>query len=374
MKEDYVSEILTYKATTELFRHFIFLINNANDDCKEIKITLNPTGTNIKKYLKPLYSPSIINEETEFEDAVELCVKYGVISCQYKDKKITYPLYKRKAKLVFNREFESAFRKMLNLEISNYSEQWFESINNSKIADAKKEHLFKLKPIEYTGKSAKEIIDRIELYLNDYRKNDFVREVSAYIFFGHSKMLDNRQDFWELFEIEQAPIQILIHNESNSNKILFIENKQTFESMKLKEKIVNEYILVYLSGFMGTAMRLREKKYRAFYQSNTQNHNIDLNSIFDNQNLYSYFFWGDFDYAGLGIFLSLKKTFDSLEFWDIGYKKMIDMVKNNLGHTKTILKKENQNKPNLKERDILNNNYIEIMDEFGFYDQEGILI
>jgi len=374
IREEHAKEILTYNATIELFKHFISLIDNIKDDSKEAKVVLNPTGTKIKKCLSSLYSPSLLDEEKEFEDSILLCIKYGVINCEFKDKKVTYPLYKRKADLVFNGEFETTFRKLLNLEISNYNEQWYEAINKANINSNKRDELLNLSPIEYKGKSAKEIIDRIELYLNENRKNDFVREVSAYIFFGHSKMLDNRQDLWNVFEVRQSPIQILIYNECYSNKILFIENKQTFESMKLKQNITDKYILIYLSGFMGTAIRLKEKRYRAFYQSGMKNDDSNLNSIFDNQDLYQYFFWGDFDYAGLNIFLSLKKIFDTLSFWEIGYEKMIHMVKNNLGHTKDILRKENQKKPNLNQEQLLNNNYIEIMNKYGFYDQEGILI
>jgi hypothetical protein len=370
----HAKEILNSKACANLIKQFLLLMNKSVVHNKQINIILNPTGTKIKDYLKPLYSPAYINEEVEFEESINLCIKYGILDCEYKDKKITFPLYKRKANLIFNKENEIIFRKFLNMEISNYLEQWYASIKESNIDDSKKELLLNLSPIEYKGKSAKDIINRIELYLKENRKNDFVREVSAHIFYGHSKMLDNKQDYWEIFGIRQSPIQILIHNGTNTYNVLFIENKQTFESLKLKQKITDNYILVYLSGFMGTAARLKVKEHRAFYQSGLKTSEYNFHSIFDEQESYKYFFWGDFDYEGLNIFLSLKKIFKKLEFWNLGYDNMIKMVKNNHGHSKHASKKERQRKPNEDEMNIVNNYYLNIMDNHGFYDQEGILI
>lgn len=372
-----INSILSKNINKELISYFLELIekNPMEYRKRDVSIGLNPNVKKQKVCLVDLYSPEKVNGEIEAQNDLYKCEEYGIISILYKDKKNYFPLYKRKAIIKFNLDFENQCRQILNKHITNYKLDWILAIEKSNLDNKIKEALKIVTPIEIENKNANEIIERIFQYLLLKRGNDYVREASAYIFWGASKILDFREDIWNILRIKQHPIQILSYCGTQEKNILFIENKQTFESLQKIEIIRKKYILIYLSGFMGTASRLNSKEYRSIYlkYSDECNFEIDLNEILDSNN-YSKFFWGDLDYEGINIFIALRKVFNDVQLWIDGYELMANKLLANEGHKAELVKKENQKYPsNLTNIDYIDNYLLSLMSENGFYDQEGIL-
>lgn len=377
-KQDEIIKLLDNTICKEIVVYFLNLINKRKCNIESpINLSLNPNVKNIKKCLTLLYCPENMNGEIEAEKHIKKCVDLNIFSINYKDKKCTFPLYKRKATLTFNLDYEDICRNILGMEVSTYNQEWIKAIELSKLSSEIKSLLVNLKSIEFKEKSAIEIIANIESYLSLNRKNDFIREASSFIFWGHSKVLDNREDLWNILKIKQQPIQILISlKNETSKKVLFIENKQTFESLQRNINISQEYILMYLSGFMGTSKRLLNKENRSFYLKNYDGamfNNEYLDSIFDSQTSFQYYFWGDLDYEGINIYSSLQKLFPQVILWEQGYKAMSKMLFDSKSHTACSANKTNQHKPEKTNNSYIDDVLIPLMDKKGFFDQEGIL-
>lgn len=375
-----LKNLLEYDINRELIVYFLSLLEKKSSQERDrpLKLGLNPTAKRYKECFSYLYEPTEVNGEIVAGENLTALKKTGVISIEFKDKKHTFDLHKRKAMVYFNYKYEDICREILGMKISNYKEEWKKAIRLSSLNQNVKEVLLNTLPIEFEDKSAKSIIGNIENYLKLNRVNDFIREASSYIFWGHSKVLDNRPELWDILKIRQQPIQILVSLKSeNCKKILFIENKQTFESLQRNNSLAKKYVLIYLSGFMGTASRLINKKYRSFYINPNSRNTIAkeyLHAIFDSQSNFNYYFWGDLDYEGINIYLSLKKLFNSVELWKPGYDRMIDMLSISNGHFPSMAKKKDQNKPGKTFNTYIDDILIPQMEDKGFFDQEGILI
>lgn len=374
-----VESVLEYKICKELITYFLRLLNQkeSSDRTSSLKLGLNPNAKSKKKCFDSLYCPEYLKGEIEAEKHLLELEALGIILIEYRDKKHTFPLYKRKAMIYFKDEFENECRKLLKMELSNLSKEWSDAIEETLLSLDKKEKLKSLTPIEYKNKTSKEIVSKIEEYLMLKRENDFIREASAFIFWGHSKMLDSKVDYWDFLKVIQKPIQIIAYVPSiECRDILFIENEQTFESLKRKPYIADKYILIFLSGFMGTASRLTNKEYRSFYKDSKKGivKGNFLNSIFDNQNEFNYLFWGDLDYEGVNIYLALKKTFPKVRSWKYAYDIMIKQLLKANGHDAVAAEKEKQKKPNFTGDEYIDNILIPNMDQYGFFDQEGVLL
>lgn len=372
-----IEDILSKKINCELISYFLDLIeNNPVEDRKdELKIGLNPDSKKQKECLSELYFPAKVDGEKQAQEDLLNCEKAEIISIQYRDKKSYSSLHKRKAVVVFNLNKEDECRAILGKELVNYKEQWIKAIKLSQIDKNTQNILCDILPIYIKGKEAKDVIERVQGYLQLHRKNDFIREASAYMFWGRSKTLDNRTDLWELFSIKQHPMQFLTFCATSKKNVLFIENKQTFESLQRIQEIKSEYILIYLSGFMGTAFRTRKKEYRSVYVKYDEDFNlsIDMNEIFEDTT-YRLYFWGDLDYEGINIFVALKKVFAGVALWRYGYDLMLKKLYDNQGHDAESYKKGKQKRPqNIAGEAYITDVLIPSMDEKGFYDQEGIL-
>lgn len=329
------------------------------------------------EYFNELRSPSFIGGEVVAEEDLKACEALDVIKIKYKDNNTFSPLGYRKASVEFNPLFEERCRKALNLELSNATEEWNNAINQSQLSHSIKEVLKKGTPIKIEGKTPSEIVQRIDAYYKKERSGDFVRMASASMFWGLSKALDNRPDIWHCLNILPAPITLNAWGFDNaSKKILFIENKQTFEAAQLKPEIFGEFILVYSSGYAGTGIRLNNSLGRSIYFSTkskrVDEHTDTLENCLDGNTSIKTFFWGDLDYEGINIFLSLKKLIPSTSLWDKGYSAMLSSLKDK-GHTPTQSKKEGQADPGETGIMHIDNILLPLIRRNGFFDQEGIL-
>ena len=189
-----------------------------------------------------------------------------------------------------------------------------------------------------------------------------LREASARVFQGRSKVLDSRDELLRLLGAAQgqfweAPIQLLIDVPPTFDEVLFIENLVTFERMAdARRPEWQSSLLVYAAGFKGSAKRLRHRGGCRVYlrTAMAETLSVDPSSsrglavvndwLFDHARLPVRFF-GDLDYAGMQILASLREVFPDATAWQPGYAELLSVIASGGGHPPEAANKERQADP-----------------------------
>jgi hypothetical protein len=189
-----------------------------------------------------------------------------------------------------------------------------------------------------------------------------LREASAQVFQGRSKILDSREELLRLLgatpgQFHEGPIQLLVDIPVVFDEVLFVENLVTFERMAdLRQSSWQRSLLVYAAGFKGSALRLRSRQgcrlyVRASSLSSAPTSMVGEgglraveNWLFDTVDLPVYFF-GDLDYAGMQILGSLRTVFANAQAWIPGYHLLANALERGGGHAPSLAAKELQVDP-----------------------------
>jgi hypothetical protein len=192
-----------------------------------------------------------------------------------------------------------------------------------------------------------------------------LREASARVFQGRSKVLDSREELLRLLgarsgQFQEAPIQLLLDIPVIFHEALFIENLVTFERMADTRQTAWQYsLLVYAAGFKGSARRLRSRQgCRLYIRTSPSSGHGELNALavqgsslraveewlFGASALPVRFF-GDLDYAGMQILCSLRGVFADATAWTPGYSMLARVLEGGGGHTPEQAAKEMQLDP-----------------------------
>lgn len=275
---------------------------------------------------------------------------------------------------------KSYLHQYLEVEFSfNITQIWIEVVENSSLPSKLKEVLI-AKPIEIKNKSYKEIISNIEIKILLIKKGMTNRQISSILFWGLSKELDNRKDIVDILEGNQPAVMLNVCGMSHDfSEILLIENYDTYVDYIVKNKLENT-LIVYSAGFSTSATRIRNKQGSSLHYSNQDKLDINNRIKFEswlynksNEKLNISFF-GDFDFAGVSIFNSLRNLFPEIVMYKYGYDLMLKEVQNSNGHLPEMASKENQKDPNIINDSYCDNILLPAMREYGFYDQEGLII
>ncbi|MBR1141767.1 Wadjet anti-phage system protein JetD domain-containing protein [Bradyrhizobium sp. AUGA SZCCT0431] len=243
-----------------------------------------------------------------------------------------------------------------------YSEAWRGLVQSSDLSGEAKTVIAAL-PFIIPGRSAEEVFQRL-ISIRDHHdrwENRYLREVSSRAFWGLSKVLDNRADLIAaLLDLEECPypaqpIHLSVYFAGTFSWMLFIENRTTFEramrdaGAALREQRPSPYdgaALIYSSGFMGAAGRIRKSLgSRVFYCLDSISNATEIQAF--NAALYSKIdvnaaFWGDLDHAGMAILSSLRANFPSAQAWQPGYAPMLARLDAGEGHAPEEAKKAGQ--------------------------------
>jgi hypothetical protein len=243
-----------------------------------------------------------------------------------------------------------------------YSEEWRCLVQSSDLDSDIKAAILDL-PISIPGRSATEVFGRLNSIraLYDRRETLHLREVSSRTFWGLSKVLDNRSDLIaSLLGLAECPypaqpVHLNIYFVGVFSWILFVENKTAFERAirDAKEALLHRRFspyagaaLIYSSGFMGTAGRMRKSSgSRAFYcldAISNANEVEAFDTAFYNDIDINAAFWGDLDHAGMAILSSLRTNFPSTRAWEPGYAPMLVRLETEEGHAPEEAKKGGQ--------------------------------
>lgn len=182
-----------------------------------------------------------------------------------------------------------------------------------------------------------------------------LREASARVFQGRSKLLENRDELLRLLgarpgQFHEPPIQLLLAppDDGSFSDVLFIENLVTFEHMAdTRAPAWSHSLLVYAAGFRGSARRLRSRSGCRLYlrapSASTLLPAIEA-WLFDGAEATIGFF-GDLDFAGMQILASLREVFPNASAWQPGYRALAQLLVQGGGHRPDQASKAQQSDP-----------------------------
>jgi Wadjet anti plasmid transformation system JetA-like protein len=243
-----------------------------------------------------------------------------------------------------------------------YSEEWRYLVQSSDLDSDIKAAISDL-PVSVPGRSATDVFSRLLSIraLYDRRETLYLRELSSRTFWGLSKVLDNRSDLVaSLLGLVECPypaqpIHLNIYFVGTFSWILFVENKTSFERAirDAREALLHGRIspyagaaLIYSSGFMGTAGRMRKSSgSRAFYCLDAVSNAAEIeafDTVFYSDADVNAVFWGDLDHAGMAILSSLRTNFPCARAWEAGYAPMLVRLDTGEGHAPEEAKKAGQ--------------------------------
>lgn len=183
-----------------------------------------------------------------------------------------------------------------------------------------------------------------------------LREVSAQLFWGMSKVLDKRQGLvagllsMNECPFPESPIQLQVYLPVGGySTVLFIENLITFEqARRAMGKPFAGHALVYASGFKGSAKRLRIADRCSLYYAGTGALDSESKLHFEEW-LFGkaalacpVYFWGDLDFSGMRILAAMRSTFPRLTAWVPGYALMLQELLTGRGHSPEAAEKAGQ--------------------------------
>ena len=228
--------------------------------------------------------------------------------------------------------------------IKSAGELWREAVySNLNASDAVRELVARYR-VEIPGRSSEEIARQLNTLVALLDEPLLLREVSARLFWGQSKVLDKRQALVAavLGVVEcpfaEMPIQLQVFlPPTGFDGVLFIENQATFEqATRDTTGRFARLALVFASGFKGSAKRLRSPAGASVYfAAHGTVEDIKTSKFLGwlrNGVKLPSWFWGDLDYSGMQILASLRAVFTGLEAWPPGYEPMLQVLVEGGGH------------------------------------------
>ena len=284
-----------------------------------------------------------------------LSTDYHVLDIKLNRRRDPYDPEYANARLYLNQAAEQKLRVWLNRpERIPYALQWREAIDLFIHAFPGDTTGLINRPIRVQGKTVMEVVAALA-NLGQYSHSLMsLRQLSARCFWGHSKVLDTREDLIkELFpdlQIHSRPVIVNVYLPARIDGVLFIENQDSYtRAIGGIPQTVDKLVLVYCSGFMGSAQRIRDHDgVRLHYEASTvlKWKEAFESGWFESENFpWPVYFWGDLDYSGLAILKALRHRFENTQAWQPGYEKMLACLKQGLGHKPELANKEEQIDP-----------------------------
>lgn len=202
------------------------------------------------------------------------------------------------------------------------------------------------------GRTVQEIVDAFVSVREALQQVYTLRELSASCFWGDSKFLDDKQELLQrlypdcLRYLRERPLFLQVRLPSEIDGILVIENQDTFMRACLGQLPGAENLaVVFGSGFKATSAAIRQRDKLQFFYSGIP----DASSIvafescwFNEIESLPFSFFGDLDWAGMGILLALRQQFPTMTGWMPGYERLRKYVEAGGGHLPGQARKSQQ--------------------------------
>lgn len=194
------------------------------------------------------------------------------------------------------------------------------------------------RPIVMAGRSAPEVATALA-EANDLSGTFTLRQLSARLFWGDSKVFDERGELvarlFPHLTLRERAIVVSVWLPANYRDVLFIENQDTYVACCQSASAESGQALVYAAGFRATATRIRTPEgAQLHFGGPGLSQWLAFSEWWFAQRPVSgqLFFWGDLDFAGMQILKSLRERFGEVRAWQSGYAPMLEVLGARGGH------------------------------------------
>jgi hypothetical protein len=261
-----------------------------------------------------------------------------------------------------------------------YQEEWALAVEAYADAFAHGGKSLRERSVKVSGKSAADVVSAFALISRYTCSNLTLRQLSARCFWGHSKVLDSREDLlrqlYPDLQIAPRPVLVHVHLPEMLDGVLFIENQDTYvQALSGRPEAVKGLVLVYGAGFRGSAERVRAHDGVSLHYHGS-GEGISLKSFeawwFGSQSpAWPVWFWGDLDYSGMAILKALRLRFGDVQAWPAGYAPLVQLLHDGDGHSPDTADKAEQIDPGVTGCAYADQKLLPAIRQFGrFVDQE----
>jgi len=326
-----------------------------------------------------IFFPQSYGEDVILEKAINKLCQEGVfeLTCPVRRKHL--PLVERRARLYFNVSWEEAMRVFYSRPIKK--NEWEESVFDYPFKSLTAQQLLSFRPLFIQGKSHFDVIKKFDEWAIQSSHKGTSRQESSKCFWGLSKVFDNREDIVDAFNLKAPLVMLNVYSFSKKiTQVLFIENLDTFNAaIESDNPVFSGMAIIYSSGYKASAKRIRRRSgSRMFFEQScafsSEGKDEFLSWFYqESTDELESFFWGDLDYSGIGILVSLKDRFPFISAWKPGYSPAVKLQEEGNAHTPKMAKKEGQCKVSSSDCDYADNILIKALDKFKtFVDQESV--
>lgn len=241
---------------------------------------------------------------------------------------------------------EAALRETINrpARVRSAGELWREAVERHLVASDECKMTVSRYRLEISGRSAEDVVCQLNGLAGLADEPLLLREVSARLFWGLSKVLDGRQSLVAaILQVEECPfpempIQLQVFlPQGGFTGVLFVENLATFEQATREAAgRFSGLALVYAAGFKGSARRLRfangASVYFAAHGTVEDRQTSRFLAWLRAETRLPSWFWGDLDHAGMRILAALRGVFHDASAWEPGYSPMLERLQAGQGH------------------------------------------
>lgn len=248
-----------------------------------------------------------------------------------------------KIRLEFNEEAEVCVREWLHRPlIDPYSLIWKAAIDKHARHWPASTRFMQNAPLRCENRSPEDIVQALIRFAG-LTAPMTLREASAHSFWGDSKFAESKEAWLrEVFPARMAdllprPILLDVVVPIDVHGVLWIENQDTFLRFAFEPpREAAGLALVYCAGFRATSPRIREPGHAVFCSITTSRSARDASALaafWRGEQALPCHFWGDLDFAGMGILASLRIAFPNMQAWQPGYCRLAEALQQGVGHS-----------------------------------------
>ena len=212
-----------------------------------------------------------------------------------------------------------------------------------------------------------------------------LRQLSATLFWGDSKILDDRgelvAELLPRLEIRDRMLVIAVHLPERCHGVLFVENQDTYTAAATSPTSPpgshsRELAVVYAAGFRGTASRVRNRSGAILHFAGAGLR--EFAQVFEDwwyaggPSFGPCWFWGDLDFAGMQILKVLRARFPGLSAWRPGYEPMLVRLRSGGGYRGAVADSRGQVDPGMTGCDYADLELLPAIRQHGRRDQEAL--
>lgn len=327
------------------------------------------------------YLPSLLRADAAADQTWELVKDLrdrGVLSIRTVRRSPYDPEWKG-AKLGFSPTIEETLRAWLNRDWNEPAMQlWRLAVERNAAAFPEGGAMLLNQRLSVANRTAEEVVAAL-ISARDVRGPVTLRQLSATLFWGDSKVLDERGELvavlWPELEIRERALVVAVYLPATCRGVLFIENQDTYTAAAGGTVAgTADLALVFAAGFRGAASRVRSRAGALLHYAGPGE--AALVAEFDEwwfgqvSKAWPCWFWGDLDFSGMQILKSLRSRFADLCAWQPGYEPMLARLKTSAAYSGRLIDDRGQIDPMVTGCPYADATLLQAIRELGPMDQE----